>query len=512
MALRAVVLDGASLSLQDIATVARGKSAVSISPAAWKAVDASRAVVDELVARGEVAYGITTGFGEFAHVRIDPGQVRQLQRNLLMSHAVGVGAPLPRDVVRAMMLIRANTLVKGLSGVRRVLVERLVALLNADLVPVVPSRGSVGASGDLAPLAHMALPLIGLGTVTDATGTTMPAADALRKAKLAPLVLEAKEGLALINGTQMMSAIGCLAVHDARRLLADAQAVAGMSLEALMGSVSPLAARVHAARPHVGQGVVAGNLRRLTAGSAIVKSHAGCDRVQDAYSLRCIPQVLGACRDVVESAGAALAIEVNSATDNPLVFPDGDVVSQGNFHGEVLAFHLDFLAVALAEVASIAERRTERLVNPDLSEGLKPFLVESGGLNSGFMIAQYVAAALVSENKVLAHPASVDSIPTSAGQEDHVSMGSVSALKLGQVLENVRNVVAIEALCAAQALDFKAPLKPGKGSAAVHKAIRSKVPKLEGDRILSDDVARIAGMLRDGGFGDVLEKAGVRLR
>jgi histidine ammonia-lyase len=323
--------------------------------------------------------------------------------------------------------------------------------------------------------------------------------------------LEAKEGLALINGTQMMSAIGCLAVHDARGILQDAQVAAGMSLEALMGSTAPLADRIHKVRPHPGQAAVASNLRRLTDGSAIVHSHAGCDRVQDAYSLRCIPQVLGACRDVIEQAAVVLGVEINSATDNPLVFGDGTIVSQGNFHGEPLAFQLDFLAIAVAEVASISERRVERLVNPDLSEGLKPFLVDSGGLNSGFMIAQYVAAALVSENKVQAHPASVDSIPTSANQEDHVSMGSVSALKLGRVLENARHVVAIEALCAAQALDFKAPLVAGKGSRAAHLRIRASVPTLTQDRILSDDVKAVARLLADGALRDAVAAAGLRL-
>jgi histidine ammonia-lyase len=506
-----IPLDGRSLTPAQVVAIARHAAPVAVPAAAWKAVEASRRVVDRLVERGEVAYGITTGFGEFAHVTIERGQVRELQRNLLMSHAVGVGEPLPRDVVRAMMAIRANTLAKGYSGVRRAVIERLVELLDRDLVPVVPSRGSVGASGDLAPLAHMALPLIGLGHIERPDGTTVPASEALKAAKLAPLTLEAKEGLALINGTQMMSAIGCLAVEDARGLLHDAQAVAGMSVEALMGSVQPFQARVHDLRPHAGQSAVAANMRALTAQSGIVKSHEGCERVQDAYSLRCIPQVLGACRDVVEAAASALAIEVNSATDNPLVFPDGAIVSQGNFHGEVLAFHLDFLAIALAEVASIAERRVERLVNPDLSEGLKPFLVDSGGLNSGFMIAQYVAAALVSENKVQAHPASVDSIPTSANQEDHVSMGSIAALKLGRVLENARTVVAIEALCAAQALDFKAPLKPGTGSAAAHKAIRKSVPRLERDRILSDDVRAMAELLRHGAVREAVAKAGIRL-
>ncbi len=505
-----VVIDGSSLTIADVVAVARAGALVRVAPSAWKAVDSSRKVVDAIVARGEVAYGITTGFGEFAHVTIKPQQVRELQRNLLMSHAVGVGAPLPREVVRAMMVIRANTLLKGYSGVRRVVVERLVEMLNKDMVPSVPSRGSVGSSGDLAPLAHMALPLIGMGKL-DVAGKTLGAAKALAAAGLQPIVLEAKEGLALINGTQMMSAIGCLAVHDGLGLLVDAQIVAGMSLEALLGSVAPFDARIHDLRRHAGQAAVAANMRGLTAKSGIVKSHEGCDRVQDAYSLRCIPQVLGPCHDVLHAAADALAIEINSVTDNPLVFPDGTIVSGGNFHGEVLAFHLDFLAIALAEVASISERRTERLVNPDLSEGLKPFLVDSGGLNSGFMIAQYVAAALVSENKIHAHPASVDSIPTSANQEDHNSMGSISALKLAQVLENARNVVAIEVLCAAQALDFKAPLKPGVGSAAGHKAVRASVKRLDKDRILSDDVAKLSSLLAAGTLRHAVGVAGLHL-
>jgi histidine ammonia-lyase len=436
--------------------------------------------------------------------------VRELQRNLLMSHAVGVGPPLPREAVRAMMLIRANTLLRGHSGVRRVVIERLVAMLNLDLIPVVPARGSVGSSGDLCPLAHMALPLIGLGTV-NVQGKETPAAVALKQAKLTPLVLEAKEGLALINGTQMMSALGCLAVVDAAGLLLDAQIVAAMSIEALMGSVAPFDARVHALRPHVGQGIVAANLRTLTQNSGIVHSHEGCERVQDAYSLRCTPQVLGPIRDTIQAAAAALAIEINSVTDNPLVFADGTILSQGNFHGEVLAFHLDYLAIAVSELANLSERRTERLVNPDLSEGLKPFLVDAGGLNSGFMIAQYAAAALVSENKVLAHPASVDSIPTSANQEDHNSMGSISALKVQQVLANARGVVAIEALCAAQALDFKAPLKPGKGSAAAYVRIRQNIKRLDQDRILSDDIATMSGLLAAGVLRQAVQETGLRL-
>lgn len=505
-----VVVDGSSLTIADVVTVARGNVKVKVNPKAWKAVAASRKVVDKLVADGTVAYGITTGFGEFAHVSIEPGQVRDLQRNLLMSHAVGIGPPLPRDAVRAMMLIRANTLLHGHSGVRRILIERVIDMLNQDLVPVVPSRGSVGSSGDLCPLAHMALPLIGMGHI-DVGGKPIATTKALKDAGMAPLVLEAKEGLALINGTQMMSALGCLAVQDGSGLLQDSQIVAGMSVEALMGSVAPFDTRVHDLRPHPGQSAVAANLRALTAKSGIVHSHEGCDRVQDAYSLRCLPQVLGPVRDVIEAARTMLEVEVNAVTDNPLVFPDGTILSQGNFHGEILAFHLDFLAIATSELANISERRTERLVNPDLSEGLKPFLVDSGGLNSGFMIAQYAAAALVSENKVLSHPASVDSIPTSANQEDHNSMGSISALKLQQVLSNARSVVAIEALCAAQALDFKAPLKPGKGSAAAHARIRENVTRLDKDRILADDISVMTRLLEAGVLRDAVAKAGVRL-
>jgi histidine ammonia-lyase len=507
-----VRLDGHGLTVDDVAAIAYAPGPVEVAATAWEAVARSRAVVDDLVRRGDVAYGVTTGFGDFARVRIAADDVRTLQRNLVMSHAAGVGPPLPRPWVRAMMAIRANTLAKGLSGVRRELVEAILAMLAADVVPVVPCRGSVGASGDLAPLAHLALPLIGLGQASLPDGRVVDGKAGLRHAGLRPLELEAKEGLALVNGTQMMSAALALGVHEARAILADAQVAAGMSLEALMGSVAPLSDAVHAARPHAGQAAVADNLRRLTADSAIVRSHADCDRVQDAYTLRCMPQVLGACRDVVEAAAAVATIEINAATDNPLVFPDGRIVSQGNFHGEPLAFHLDFLAIAMAEVASFAERRIERLVNPALSEGLPAFLVPAGGLNSGFMIAQYTAAALASENKVLAHPASVDSIPTSANQEDHVSMGSVAALKLQQVLDNVRHVVAIEALCAAQALDLRAPLVPGTGCAAAHKAIRGAVPHLDADRVLAGDIAAVRQLLADGALRNATAAAGVAIR
>ncbi len=507
-----LIIDGTRLTIEDIVDVARRGRQVEVTDGAWDAVAASRAVVDDLVAAGKVAYGITTGFGEFAHVTIEPAQTTQLQRNLLMSHAVGVGRPLPTPVVRAMMVIRANTLVRGFSGVRRELVERLLFLLNHDIVPVIPSRGSVGASGDLAPLAHMALPIIGLGKVRY-QGEVVDAASVLADLGLEPLELAAKEGLALINGTQFMAGSGALMVHDATALLNDAQIVAAMSLEALMGSTAPFDDRVHGLRPHPGQRIVAQNIRALTEGSGIVESHAHCARVQDAYSLRCIPQVLGACRDQIMNARQTIEIEANSVNDNPIVFPDGDIISQGNFHGEPVAFALDMLAVAVSELASISERRVERLVNPDLSEGLKPFLVDNGGLNSGYMIAQYVAAALVSENKIHAHPASVDSIPTSANQEDHVSMGSISALKLSQVLRNVRSVIAIEAMCAAQALDFKHDegLAAGNGSQAAHAALRRTVPRLEGDRILSDDVAAIEGLLREGTLRQAVAAADIDL-
>ncbi len=507
-----LIIDGTGLTLEDIVAVAREGRRVEVTQGAWDAVAASRAVVDDLVARGEVAYGITTGFGEFAHVTIEPAQTAQLQRNLLMSHAVGVGNALPTPIVRAMMVIRANTLVRGYSGVRRELIERLLLLLNNDVTPIVPSRGSVGASGDLAPLAHMALPIIGLGRVRH-DGVEVDAATVHERLGIAPLELAAKEGLALINGTQFMAGSGALMVYDAVGLLHDAQIVAGMSLEALMGSTAPFDDRVHALRPHTGQRLVAQNIRNLTAGSAVVESHAHCARVQDAYSLRCIPQVLGACRDHIMNARATVEIEANSVNDNPIVFPDGDIISQGNFHGEPIAFALDMLAIAVAEIASISERRIERLVNPDLSEGLKPFLVDNGGLNSGYMIAQYVAAALVSENKVHAHPASVDSIPTSANQEDHVSMGSISALKMSQVLRNARSVIAIEAMCAAQALDFKhdEALDAGTGSRAAHRAVRKAVPRLEGDRILSDDVAAIEALLRAGALRAAVADADIVL-
>ena len=465
----------------------------------------SRMAVERFEPGGQVAYGITTGFGELARVTIPHEELLTLQRNLLRSHACGVGEPLPDEVVRALLLLRAVSLARGLSGVRPQVVEHLVALLNADVVPVVPSRGSLGASGDLVPLAHAALVLVGEGEAR-VGGRVVPGAEALRHAGLAPLTLQPKEGLALINGTQMMSALLAFAVHDGWALVRTAEVAAAMSVEALLGSVTPFDARLHEARPHAGQGVTAENLRRLLAGSAIVESHAGCHRVQDAYSLRCAPQILGPARDALAHVERLLEVEFVSATDNPLIFEDRPL-SGGNFHGENLALLCAYLAPALAEVAAVAERRVARLVDPRLSEGLPPFLVERSGLNSGMMIPQYVAAALVLENQVVAHPAVLGSLPTSANQEDHVSNGAVGALKLREVLANAQRVVAIELLCAAQALDLRRPLTPAPGTGAALAAVRERVPFLEADRVLSGDIEALAAAVRDGSVLAAAERA-----
>jgi histidine ammonia-lyase len=413
-----------------------------------------------------------------------------LQVNLLRSHAVGVGEPLSEAETRAMMLLRANVLAKGHSGVRPVVLETLVRMLNADILPVVPSKGWVGASGDLAPLANLALGAIGEGWVRYG-GERVPAAEAMARAGDEPLALEAKEGLALLNGTQAMTAVGALALADAEALARGADAIGAMTLEALLGTPAAFDPRIHDARAHDGQRAVAANMLALLEGSEIRESHRDCGRVQDAYSLRCIPQVHGAVRDACAHARRVLTVEFNSATDNPLVFPDtGEVISGGNFHGEPIALALDYLAMAVSELASISERRIERLVNPDLS-GLPAFLVKEAGTNSGMMIAQVAAVSLVAENKVLAHPASVDSLPTSANKEDHVSMGMTSALKLATIVENVCAVLAIEALCAAQGLDFRAPLRPGRGAAAAFERVRAAVPHVEHDVVLADLIERL---------------------
>ena len=462
------------LTLADVITVMAGESAVSLSGAARRRVADNRAYVESLVAAGKTVYGVTTGFGRFATTAIAAGDVEELQHNLLRSHAIGVGPPVPADLVRAMLLLRAQSLALGASGVRPELIDALLAMLNAGVVPVVPAQGSVGASGDLAPLAHLALPLIGEGAAVY-QGAVLDGATALSRAGLTPMTLAAKEGLALINGTQLMAAYLVSAVMRAERLLRIADVAAAMSVEGLMGSHKPFHTAVTRLRPHPGAILVAANMRALLAGSQIVESHAECGRVQDSYSLRAVPQVHGASRDALAHVRAVVEIELRSVTDNPLILAaEDEVVSAGNFHGQPLALVADYAAIAMAELANISERRIEQLVNPALS-GLPAFLTPHGGLNSGLMVAQYTAAALVSENKVLAHPASVDSIPTSANQEDHVSMGAYASRKLHTVLDNLSYVLSIELLAAAQALDFRAPLRPSHGVEAAQTHVRTLV-------------------------------------
>jgi len=491
-----LLVTGDDLTLADVWAVAIVGREVALASPALERMRAARAVVEEL--RDEHTYGVNTGFGRFVSETIPPEQSEELQLRLLRSHACGVGDPYPDEVVRAAMVLRANALAKGYSGARIATVELLLEFLNRGVLPRVPSRGSVGASGDLAPLAHLALPLVGEGEAY-VDGTLLPGTEALSAAGLEPVRLAAKEGLSLINGTQFMTAMAALALVRARRLTQAADLACAQSLEALQGSRTSFHAAIHAARPLRGQNDSAANIRLLLGGSAIIESHRWCDKVQDAYSLRCAPQVHGASRDLLDYAEATVGVELNSATDNPLVLvAEEQVVSNGNFHGQPVAFALDAIAMAVAELASISERRLERLVNPSLSDGLPPFLTEQGGLNSGFMIAQYVAAALVSENKVLCHPASVDSIPTSAGQEDHVSMGNASGLKALQVLANAERAVAIELLAGAQGVEYLAPLEPGRGVAATRAFVRTLSERLRGDRPLSADIERVAGAIRDG--------------
>src|SRR5688500_3767350 len=492
-------LNGRDLTIDNVIEVARGRRPVAIDDAAADRMRASRSVIERLVADGATVYGVTTGFGDLADVRIEPSQTAELQRNLVRSHAAGVGEPLPDEVVRAMLVLRANALAVGLSGVRVDIVELLAGMLNASVHPVVPSRGSLGASGDLAPLAHIALVLIGEGEATVDGAGPGPGADALGRAGLGPVTLDAKEGLALLNGTQMMCGIGALAHHDALRLALSADVIGAMSLEAMLGTASAFAEELVAARAHPGQIASAGHLRELLADSEIGASHADSQhRVQDAYSLRCMPQVHGAARDALAELERVLRIEINSATDNPLVFPSGEVISGGNFHGEPLALALDYATMAVAELASISERRTARLVDAHLSAGLPPFLAEHPGIESGLMIAHYSAAALVNELQTLSHPSSVDSISTSANQEDHVSMGATAALHLRVAVEHAEHVLAIEALCAAQGIDFRAPLQPGAGVAAAHAALRARVAHLDTDRSPSPDIAAVRQLVHSG--------------
>jgi histidine ammonia-lyase len=501
-------LTGDDLTLADVWAVAVERAPATLSDAARAKMQAARGLV-EAAAHGssEHTYGVNTGFGRFVSMQIPEEQTEELQLRLLRSHACGVGAPYPDEVVRAAMLLRANALAKGYSGACVETVELLLELLNAGVVPVVPARGSVGASGDLAPLAHLALPLIGEGEAF-VDGRRVPGREALARAGVEPVRLRAKEGLSLINGTQFMAATAALALVRARRLAKAADAACALSLEALQGSKTSFLPRIHELRPLPGQRDAAANVLRLLEGSAINESHRWCDKVQDAYSLRCAPQVHGASRDLLAYCERTVEVELNAATDNPLVLvDDGFLVSNGNFHGQPLAFALDCLAMAVAELASISERRVERLVNPNLSDGLPAFLVVEGGLNSGFMIPQYVAASLVSENKALCHPASVDSIPTSAGQEDHVSMGNAAGLKAWQVLANSERAVAIELLAAAQGVEFLAPLEPGAGAKAVHEFVRSLSPRLREDRPLAADIEAVAEAIADGSLVAAVEAA-----
>ncbi len=506
--MNALHINGEDLSLEAVREVARDRRAVLLHAEAREAVNRARAVVDTLVAENRVSYAITTGVGKLADVRIAGEQIRELQINLVRSHAVGVGEPLSVAETRAMMLLRANSLSKGHSGVRGPVIDTICEMLNRGVTPMVPSQGSVGASGDLAPLAHLALALIGEGECLDEKGMRIPAADALRRAQIKPLVLEAKEAVSLINGTQAMLAVGILALLAAEILVDSADVIGALSLDALRGTDVAFDERIHQARPHPGQLQTAANLRKMLEGSSLRESHLDCDRVQDAYSLRCMPQVHGAVRDTLAHCREVLEVEVNSAVDNPLVFlkrdGDADVISGGNFHGQPLAFVLDFLGIALSSLAGISERRLERLVNPALNEGLPPFLAPGAGLNSGFMMAQVSAASLVSENKVLAHPASVDSITTSGNKEDYVSMGMTAALKLKRIVENSRNAMAIEAMAAAQALDFLAPLKTSKRGQAAVAAIRSVCATMEKDRVMYQDFARIADLIASGKVAEAL--------
>jgi histidine ammonia-lyase len=497
---------GTELPIEEDERGARGGVRVELGTAARERVAAARSVVDHAESGELSTYGLNTGVGRFVDTHIPAGMTAELQKRVLRSHAAGVGAPYPDEVVRAAHLLRINTLALGYSGVRVELVERMIAMLNAGVLPFVPGRGSVGASGDLAPLSHLCLPLVGEGKAY-VDGELMAAADALAKAGLEPLELASKEGLSLINGTQFMTAMGIVYGLRARRLLRMADLVAALSVEALRGSDQPFVPQIHELRPHVGQKLSAANMFAAMQGSTITDSHRWCDRVQDAYSLRCAPQVHGAARDALEHALRTFQVEAQSVTDNPLVFPEeGLLRSNGNFHGQPCAISLDLMAIALAEVANISERRIERLVNPTMS-GLPAFLTADGGLNSGYMIAQYTAASLVSENKVYAHPASVDSIPTSAGQEDHVSMGNAAGLKLLMVLENAERVVAIELLCAAQGVDFLKPRKPGAGTGALYAALRERVPYLDEDRILNDEIELATTLVADDAFLDEVEQA-----
>ncbi len=500
-----IVLHGNDFLLEDLVNIARNGADIKISSESVGRINKARDLVAKWVKGGERIYGVTTGFGALSDVTISYEDTKKLQRKILLSHAAGVGRHMDDDVVRAMIALRVNDFCRGNSGLRLETIEKLAQLLNTGIVPVVPEKGSVGASGDLVPMAHLALVLIGEGEAF-VDRQRLSGADALKKRGIEPLVLDAGEGLALINGTQFMIALGCLGLHDALNLCKHADIAASMSLETLMGTRAAFDERIHNARPHKGQIMAARNMLAITENSEIISSHHDCSKVQDAYTLRCSPQVHGASWDAFAYVDNVIKVEMNSSTENPLIFPESEeFLSGGNFHGQPLALACDFLGIAISELANISERRIERLVNPQLS-GLPAFLVEDGGLNSGFMIAQYAAASLVSENKVLAHPASVDSIPTSANKEDHVSMGSIAARKCRDIVGNTEEVIAIELLCAAQGIDLFTNVKAGDGTLAAYEVIRSKVGYMKEDRQLSLDIAKVKELLRDGSIVKAVEE------
>src|SRR5436309_782381 len=492
-------LDGQRLSLAQVFAVARGKERVALAAPARVRVEQSRKVVENIVAEGRTVYGVNTGFGKLSDVHIEPTQLRELQLNLVRSHSCGLGPPLSESEARAMLLLRANVLAQGYSGCRPALIETLIAMLERGVTPVIPEKGSVGASGDLAPLAHLALTVIGEGEAFY-RDEKVPSAEALRRAEIQPLQLEVKEGLALLNGTQAMAAVGALALHRAERVTCLADVAGAMALEALRGTPVAFDERIHAARPHGGQIEVAAHLRELLRDSEIRQSHLENDpRVQDAYSLRCMPQVHGAVRDALRHTRGIVEIETGSATDNPLVFAEtGDVLSGGNFHGAPLALAFDYAAIAITDLMSITERRVDRLVNPDSNEDLPPFLTSQPGVTSGFMMMQIVAASLLNEAKVFAHPASIDNVPTDGGKEDHVSMGMTAAVKLRSIVENAELITAIELITAAEGLEYRAPLQPGKGVRKAHELVRKFVPRLTSDRAMSREIELVAQSIRDG--------------
>jgi histidine ammonia-lyase len=494
-------LDGQSLSLAQIVAVARGAEQVSLSSAARHRVEQSRKVVEQIVAEGRPVYGVNTGFGKLSDLHIDRSQLRELQLNLVRSHSCGLGSPLSEAEARAMLLLRANVLAEGFSGCRPVLIETLIAMLARGVTPVIPEKGSVGASGDLAPLAHLALTVIGEGEAFF-RGERMPGREALNRAEIEPIELEVKEGIALLNGTQAMGAVGGLALHRAERVAFLADVAGAMSLEAVRGTPVAFDERIHAARPHPGQIEVAAHLRELLRDSQIRQSHLENDpRVQDAYSLRCMPQVHGAIRGALRHAREIVEIETGSATDNPLVFAEtGDVLSGGNFHGAPLALAFDYAAIAMTDLMSITERRVDRLVNPDSNDGLPPFLTSHPGAASGFMMMQIVAAALLSEAKVLAHPSSIDNVPTDGGKEDHVSMGMTGAIKLRSIVDNAELITAIELITAAEGLEYRAPLQPGRGVKQAYEIVRRHVTRLTNDRAMSGEIEAIANAIRAGEF------------